>query len=119
MADQPTTSPTQRPSVDYADGIVTTRDGRWEVGAPGDVAALGDWDCDGDATIALLRPAISRVFVFDAWAEHNADLVANELEGVPGARWIEATDVDGDGCDEIVVHTDNGDSVTLSPLDRA
>ena len=29
---------------------------RWTLGEPGDLVAVGDWDCDGEASAALLRP---------------------------------------------------------------
>ena len=39
-----------------------------ELGQDGDLVALGDWDCDGTATPALLRPDTGEVFVFPEWS---------------------------------------------------
>src|SRR5690606_1469011 len=47
---------------------------RWSIGQPGDLAALGDWDCDGEATPALLRPSTGEVFVFREWAAEGDPL---------------------------------------------
>jgi hypothetical protein len=35
--------------------------------AHGDVVLVGDWDCDGVATVAVWRPAAGVVFVFEGW----------------------------------------------------
>lgn len=40
---------------------------RVELGADGDLVTLGDPDCDGVSTPALLRPSTGEVFVFDEW----------------------------------------------------
>lgn len=40
---------------------------RVELGDDGDLVALGDPDCDGVVTPALLRPGTGEVFVFDEW----------------------------------------------------
>src|SRR4029450_12436128 len=49
-------------------GGVSAGAARWTLGEPGDVIAVGDWDCDGRAAPALLRPATGDVFVFPGWA---------------------------------------------------
>src|SRR5437867_2883490 len=38
----------------YEGTVLTTRAGRWSVGEPGDVVAVGDWRCDGRSAPALL-----------------------------------------------------------------
>jgi len=45
---------------------------RYRLGRDGDVAMLGDWDCDGRATPALYRPATGEVFLFDGFADDGA-----------------------------------------------
>lgn len=40
---------------------------RYAVGATGDFVATGDWNCDGEATAAIVRPSTGGVVVFDAW----------------------------------------------------
>jgi hypothetical protein len=37
------------------------------IGRQGDVAVIGDWDCDGTATPALLRPRARVVWRWDDW----------------------------------------------------
>ena len=71
---------------------------RWAVGEPGDVAAVGDWDCDGVATPAVLRPSTGELFTYDDWGD---DRTARRAGSSPGARTIAAVDSDGDGCDEL------------------
>jgi hypothetical protein len=39
------------------------------LGRPGDLTAVGDWDCDGRATPALVRPSTGEVFIFERWAD--------------------------------------------------
>jgi hypothetical protein len=56
----------------------------FQVGQPGDLVVLGDWDCDGNATPAVLRPASGEVFVFAMWAT-AADVVVQPAAVVPGA----------------------------------
>lgn len=41
---------------------------KYQLGANGDQLAVGDWDCDGTATPALVRPGTGEVFVFARWA---------------------------------------------------
>ncbi len=47
--------------------LVVTSANRWEVGEPGDLLTLGDWNCDGVATVAALRPSTGGVFTFGVW----------------------------------------------------
>jgi hypothetical protein len=51
-------------------GNVLSRGGglRFSVGDPGDVVLVGDWDCDGVATVGVWRPGTGEAFVFDGWA---------------------------------------------------
>ena len=80
---------------------------RWSLGEPGDQVVLGDWDCDGEASAALLRPGSGEVFVFAAWAEVGEDLTVEATDRVDGAVGIRSQP-DGPGCDELVVDLDSG-----------
>lgn len=81
------------------DGPVVAVDGeRWAVGVAGDVVAVGDWDCDGRATAAVLRPSTGELFTYDAWGD---DRRARPAGAAPGAATLAAVDPDGDGCDEL------------------
>jgi hypothetical protein len=114
----PTTSTTLTPAVDYHDGIYRSVDGSWSVGANGDLVVLGDWDCDGEDTLALLRPSTGGVFAFAAWATDDRDVSADPLSVVAGATTIDARDTDGDGCDDVVVTDAAGVTTVLHPADR-
>lgn len=101
----PTTSscppgPTGGPDVDgdrcgddvrIDDDVVIVDGRRYRVGAPGDVIALGDWDCDGIATAAVLRPSTGSVHVFAAWAAPGQRASAVVLGTVDGATGIVAS----------------------------
>jgi hypothetical protein len=63
------------------------------VGEPGDVAAVGDWSCDGNETLGVYRPTSGNWFVFDSW-EHDSIAVSTVLHR--GDRLSVA--LDGDGC---------------------
>ncbi len=43
----------------------------WEAGVEGDMVTVGDWDCNGTATIGLVRPATGEIFLFDRWASNS------------------------------------------------
>jgi len=105
------TAPRPTPSTDpihIEDGrvvVVGTR--RFTAGAPGDRVAVGDWDCDGTATVAVLRPSTGAVFVFDDWATASADLSASATAHVPGAVDLHARQRD-DGCTSLVALRPDG-----------
>ncbi|CAN5734333.1 hypothetical protein BH10ACT1_BH10ACT1_00620 [soil metagenome] len=63
------------PDPYQVDGTSIIVDGqRWTVGEAGDEVALGDWNCDGEATPALLRPATGEVFLFVRWPQGDQPL---------------------------------------------
>lgn len=75
------------------------------LGEEGDLVSLGDWDCDGTATPALLRPASGEVFVFPRWSlDEPLEVPATTV--VPDASGISAGDGD---CPELVVRTPEGE----------
>jgi hypothetical protein len=100
--------------VSIEDGVVTAGTARWAVGEPGDQLLVADWDCDGVATVAVVRPASGEVFVFGDWSDAAADLVATAVPDVSGAIAGEAVDDDADGCPALVVDTADG-PVEVSP----
>ena len=109
---------TTTPPFRYADGVIETDLGRWTIGLAGDVVVVGDWDCDGMETPSLLRPATGTVYAFNEWAPGGRDVVAELLGTLAGASRLTADDVDGDGCDDVVVENDEGEEVVFHPADR-
>ncbi len=74
---------------------------RYHVGRPGDIALLGDWDCDRLDTPAMYRPRTGEVFLFDDWDFTGGGLppTAVAMAAVAGRATVER-----DGrCDEVVV----------------
>ena len=105
-AGPPTTGPMLAPA-DAGPPPELDHDGRhYTVGQAGDRAVLGDWDCDGIPTVAVLRPATGLVVVFDDWpapGETSEPLASHEFPGALDLR-VEA---DG-GCDALRVDTADG-----------
>ena len=83
---------------------VRTGGHRWSVGSPGDLLAVGDWDCDGTATPAVVRPSSRRLYLFDGWATEGADLTATAGPPVPP----DATAIEPDGCGAVTLRTADG-----------
>jgi hypothetical protein len=90
--------------------IVQAGTARWSLGEPGDVAAVGDWDCDGSASPALLRPATGDVFVFTRWAVDGEAVTVDAVESVGGGTAVRAAPGTA-GCDALVVERASGDVV--------
>ena len=90
--------------VEVVGNEVRTGGHRWSVGDPGDVVAIGDWDCDGAPTPAVLRPAAGRLHVFDAWAAAGSAIAAAPGPTVPPT----ATSFEAAGCGLARVRTAGG-----------
>jgi tRNA A-37 threonylcarbamoyl transferase component Bud32 len=96
--------------VEVADGIVSSAGRRWRVADPDDVVTLGDWDCDGVATPAVLRGGSGQLWVYPRWAESDDEVSATLAGVVPGATSAHTLQPSaGTGsCDRIeVVHPDD------------
>jgi hypothetical protein len=89
---------------------VTVGPTTWLAGRPGDIAVVGDWDCDGRATVASLRAATGEVFVFDRW---ERSLTVDATTRVEGAIALRPVDPDGDGCAALVAERADGEPVTV------
>jgi hypothetical protein len=100
----------------YADGVLERDHVRWSVGMAGDVVTIGDWDCDGEPTPALLRPATGSVYEFGEWATTDTDVDGRLVGTAADAAALDRADVDGDGCDDLVLTDDNGDPAPLDAL---
>ena len=95
------------PASDTEGAPVLVHDGRrYGVGAPGDSALSGDWNCDGTPTPAILRPATGEVAVFDSWPAANRSVAPVLVEVIDGALALEV-DTDG-GCHLLRARTISG-----------
>ena len=77
---------------------------RYPVGETGDQLAVGDWDCDGVATVALVQDG-GRVYLFDGWPEGAALVGELVVDLTPPVR---LADVPRGACNELVVHYAGG-----------
>jgi hypothetical protein len=92
--------------------MVTAGDARWTLGEPGDQVTLGDWDCDGSASAALLRPPTGDVFVFPEWAQSGAPVSVTPVQRVAEAVGIH-TEPGRAPCDTLVVDIASGPPRTI------
>jgi hypothetical protein len=98
--------------VDVDGATLTLAGVAWSVGRAGDVAAVGDWDCDGRASPAVLRPEDGSVWVYGAWGEGQVAVAAG---AVPGAVALRAADPDADGCESLLLQRGDGSTTVLDP----
>jgi hypothetical protein len=108
----PDATPVGPTPVIVGDGVVQLGDQRFAVGADGDVLALGDWDCDGVATPAVLRPSTGSVFRFDRWATTDAELAIGPASTVIGAVALRAGQGDG-ACPHLMAVLADGTDVEV------
>jgi len=94
-------------------GVIETAGARWQIGSPDDQVLQGDWDCDGRATLALLRPTTGDIYRFDAWSAPDADVRGTPVARVPGARSLRSGDLDGDRCDDLLVEAADGTTTAI------
>jgi hypothetical protein len=94
-------------------GTISAGTARWTLGEPGDLAAVGDWDCDGADSPALLRPATGDVFVFPGWAIHDRPVTVHAAGTVDGGIGIRAQGRT-DGCDDLLVDLASGSATTVA-----
>jgi hypothetical protein len=94
-------------------GTISAGPARWTLGEPGDLAAVGDWDCDGADSPALLRPATGDVFIFPGWAIHDRPVTVHAAGTVDGGIGIRAQGRT-DGCDDLLVDLASGSATTVA-----
>ena len=115
VAAPPTTDEVAR--VEVRTGIPVASTGleqggrRYRVGQPGDEVLIDDWDCDGQATPALLRPSTGEVFVFPRWIDEGTLAVQPEGQ-VAGAHALLGEAADG-ACPTLSVRTVAGEVVPV------
>ena len=64
---------------------VTAGGHRYAVGRAGDRVAVADWDCDGIATVGLVRPGTGEVFAFPDWQLAGGSAAVRAATGVADA----------------------------------
>lgn len=75
----------------------------YSAGRPGDLALVLDAGCDGRLDAVVVRPTSGAVFVFGHWPGPGESSTAEPVGRFPTAvTAVEATDLDGDGCPELV-----------------
>lgn len=93
---------------------VRSPDGQWTVGSPGDFVTIGDWDCDGRSTLAVLSSSTGIVGFFSSWPRTEHPVVPARITHVPQQATAvsiasPAHGASGDAtdhlvCDSLVVH---------------
>ena len=70
-------------------------------GKPGDVALMGDWDCDGIATPAMYRPSNGFMYLRNTndFGVADVEYFYGRASDIPLAG-----DFDGDGCDTLAIY---------------
>jgi hypothetical protein len=94
-------------------GIIAVGTQRFAAGGPGDRVAVGDWNCDGVATPAVLRPASGALFVFDEWATEDTEISVSPAHTIVGAVDLVGRNR-GDGCSTLVVIRGDGTEEEVS-----
>ena len=86
------------------DGFVSVDGAHYPVGEAGDQLAVGDWDCDGVATLALVQEA-GRVYVFESWPD-EVPLTGNLVADLSPPLLLQ--DAPQGTCNQLVVHYSEG-----------
>jgi hypothetical protein len=95
--------------VEIDRNLVRTSHATFRVGDPGDDLRVGDWNCDGVATVLMLRPDSGEVFEFD-WAARGRPTTGRLVTVVDGATSL-SSGPGPDGCDAPSVERRSGPPV--------
>ena len=91
--------------------VLAAADERYSLGDEDDLVTVGDWDCDGIATPALVDAVTGDVFFFSTWAVDGGSAIAEFATTVALPRTLFVTD--SGACDELTVATTTGESHTI------
>lgn len=86
-----------REAVTWTAGVLQAGAARFAFGAPVDAWAVGDWDCDGQRTPALLHAG--SLIVFDVWPGPGGEEHGRPVASIPGAHRLSVV-AGPDGCDQ-------------------
>ncbi len=99
-------------AVRWVDGVLQAGTARFALGAPGDAWVVGDWDCDGRRTPALLHDG--SLAVFDSWPGPGGELQGRAVASAPGARTLSV--VPGPGrCDRAALSRPGAADLVVDP----
>lgn len=93
-------------TVAVSDGVVTINTDRYAIGVPGDEIVLGNWQCNAQTTLALLRPSTGELFIFDEWPKPGSTSRPRTLTVPAPSSDLHAQRVDE--CDALAVTTAHG-----------
>ncbi|MCU1356192.1 MAG: serine/threonine protein kinase [Acidimicrobiales bacterium] len=100
-------------AVHIAGSTIQVGSRRFAAGEPHDLIAVGDWDCNGTATPAVIRPATGEVFVFARWATSSRPVTMAPTAVVVGVR--APTDRTPHRCGPLRVRRDDGTTEAVQP----
>lgn len=93
-------------SVREAAAVIEHGGRRYAIGTTGDFVETGDWDCDGQATAAIVRPSTGGVVLFDTWPGPGGTISLQERWNVDSPTGADA--VAHGQCDLLRVYTTGG-----------
>ena len=93
-------------SVSEAAAVLEHGGRRYTIGTTGDFVETGDWDCDGQATAAIVRPSTGGIVLFDAWPAPGETIALPVRWSVDSPTGAEA--VAHGECDLLRVYTTAG-----------
>ncbi len=97
------------------DPLILQHDGRrYGLGTSDDLAVVGDWNCDGQATPAMLQRSTGVVAVFDAWPEPGGPI---EPQFTVPAPDIESLQSESSGeCDVLRARSPYGSRIIIQEI---
>ena len=108
------------PTADRPAATVYSPDGHWAVGAHGDLLAVGDWDCDGRATVAAVSADTGIVSFFGSWPRTERPVAPARIAHVPrhptALSIVASTVVSTAASDEVPAHAASRDELACDAL---
>lgn len=99
-------------AVHWVDGVLQAGSARFALGGPGDAWVVGDWDCDGRRTPALLHDG--SLAVFDTWPGPGGELQGRQVASAPGSLGLSV--VPGQhGCDRAALARPGAADLLVDP----
>jgi len=86
--------------------VLAVGNDRYALGTPDDLVVVGDWNCDGTATPALVEQLTGSVYLFEEWARDGGTARVAETRKVEGAVAATATRIAR--CDVLTIETTEG-----------